>query len=413
MIEVNRHTLGNGLRIVHNRNTATQMVAVNLLYCVGSKDEDYEHTGLAHFVEHLMFSGSKNAPDFDLCLQEAGGENNAWTTNDITNYYEILPSENLETAFWLESDRMADLLLSEKSIEVQRSVVIEEFKQRCLNTPYGDLSHLWRGILYKKHPYRWPVIGKQVSDIENMPEQEIRRFRERYYAPDNAILSVVGNVDSDFVFRLAEKWFGDIPASGLGKSPLDKEPAQSAERSLHVSRNVPHDLLLKAYRMCGRNASDYQVCDLLSDVLANGRSSRLFRNIYAEGNLVSSIDASVTGDLDDGALLVRAQLLPGVTFDAVDSAIKEELRKVKDGDVSDWEIEKNVNRFESNALFGNINNDEKASNLAYYEMLGDANSINTEVDKYRAITRDRLSSVASKVLSDENCSTVYYEASAK
>lgn len=409
MIDVSRHILGNGLHVVHNRNTATQMAAVNLLYRVGSRNENPEHTGLAHLLEHLMFSGSLNAPNFDMPLQEAGGENNAWTTNDITNYYEVLPVTNIETAFWLEADRMCNLSLDEKSLSVQRSVVAEEFKQRVVNVPYGDLTHLWRSLSYKVHPYRWPVIGLKVNDIERMPSEVVRDFYERYYSPDNAVLSVVGNIDSDSVFRLAEKWFGNIPSRVRGNCHIKQEPKQDAYRELHVRRNVPYDTIVRAYHICGRLAADYYVCDLLSDVLANGRSSRFFRNIYSKGGLVSSIDASITGELDAGVLLIKAQLLPGTDFNTVEKVIDYELGKVIDGDVKVGEIEKNANRYESNALFSNMNNDERAANLCYYEMLGDVDIINEEPAVYRSATPQRLAEVAGLVLKKDNCSTVYYE----
>ncbi len=411
MIEVNRHVLGNGLKVVHNRNAATQMAAFNLLYCVGSRNENPAHTGLAHLLEHLMFGGSENAPSFDMPLQEAGGENNAWTTCDLTNYYEVLPVANIETAFWLESDRMNGLRLDGKSLSVQRSVVAEEFKQRVLNVPYGDLTHLWRGLAYREHPYRWPVIGLSVEDIETMPAGAVRDFYKRYYAPDNAVLSVVGNIGSDEVFRLAEKWFGGIQSAGVGKAELPEEPVQDSGRVLRVSRNVPNNVLLRAYHICDRFSGDYQACDLLSDVLSNGRSSRFFRNIFAKGGLVSSIDASITGELDAGVLLIKAQLLPGVGFESVERAIDDELEKVASGDVTEEEIEKNANRFESNMLFSVINNDERAYNLAYYELLGDAGMINDEARKYRSVTKECLASVAGAVLRKENCSTVYYESS--
>ena len=409
MIEIRRHTLDNGLRIVHNRNAATQMAAFNLLYCVGSRDESPEHTGLAHLLEHLMFGGSENARSFDIPLQEAGGENNAWTTNDITNYYEILPVANIETAFWLESDRMSRLLLDEHSLDVQRSVVVEEFKQRVLNVPYGDLTHLWRGLAYRKHPYRWPVIGLKVEDIINMPADVVRSFYKEFYAPDNAVLSVVGNIDSDRVFHLAEKWFGWIPAGKTVRRQLPEEPAQDSYRELKIGRNVPNNVLLRAYHMCNRLSNDYQACDLLSDVLSNGRSSRFFRNIFAKGGLVSSVDASITGELDEGIFLIKAQLLPGVKFSEVERVIDAELAKVVDGDISAMEIEKNANRFESNSLFSILNNDERASNMAYYEMFGNAELINEEPCKYRSVTRQYIADVAGRIFKKENCSTIYYE----
>lgn len=414
MINIARHQLSNGLRVVHSKNAASGMVAVNLLYKAGSRNEQYEHTGLAHLVEHLMFGGSEAVKNFDHVMQEAGGENNAWTSNDITNYYELLPVQNIETALWVEADRMRNLLLTDKSVEVQRNVVCEEFKQRCLNTPYGDSGHLLRGMVYRIHPYRWPVIGKALSDIEQMPKEVIQSFYEQYYVPENAILSIVGNIDSDKAFSLVEKWFGDLSNETAKQSRfIPEEPKQCESREFRVVKDVPRDMLVMAFRMCGRCGGSYEACDLISDILSNGRSSRMFRNIYAKGTLVSSIDASISGDLDSGMFIIKSQLLPGVGFQAVERAIREETDRLISEGVGNWELEKTLNRFESNQLFANLNNEERASNLAYYEMLGDANLINSEVGKYRGITSRRISEVAARLFADDNCSTLYYESSSR
>ena len=410
MIEIQRHTLDNGLRIVHNKNAATGMVAVNLLYQVGSRNEQYEYTGMAHLLEHLMFGGSANAPCFDRILQEAGGENNAWTNNDITNYYEILPEQNIETALWIEADRMENLLLGDKALEVQRNVVQEEFKQRCLNAPYGDAGHILRRNVYHCHPYRWPVIGKSLEDIETVPKEVVRDFYHRFYVPDNAILSVVGNIDSDRLFRLVEKYFGHIAAGNRPKSVLPVEPRQTEARVEQVQRNVPHNMLIKAYRMCDRNSADYHASDMISDILSNGRSSRFYQNIYAKGNMVSSIDASITGDIDEGMLVVKAQLLPGVSYEVVEAAIDKELDMLKTQLTDVRELDKLKNRYESNALFSNINNDERAANLAYYEMLGDANMINRVIDDYRQTTPEAIRRVSQYLLDERNSTTIYYNA---
>ncbi len=410
MIEIQRHTLDNGLRIVHNKNAATGMVAVNLLYQVGSRNEQYEYTGMAHLLEHLMFGGSANAPCFDRILQEAGGENNAWTNNDITNYYEILPVQNIETALWIEADRMENLLLGDKALDVQRNVVQEEFKQRCLNAPYGDAGHILRRNVYHCHPYRWPVIGKSLEDIETVPKEVVRDFYHRFYVPDNAILSVVGNIDSDRLFRLVEKYFGHIAAGNRPKSVLPAEPRQTEARVEQVQRNVPHNMLIKAYRMCDRNSADYHASDMISDILSNGRSSRFYQNIYAKGNMVSSIDASITGDIDEGMLVVKAQLLPGVSYEVVEAAIDKELDMLKTQLTDVRELDKLKNRYESNALFSNINNDERAANLAYYEMLGDANMINRVIDDYRQTTPEAIRRVSQYLLDERNSTTIYYNA---
>ena len=413
MIKIACHKLANGLEVVHSRNAISGMAAVNVLYKVGSRNESPQYTGLAHFLEHLMFTGSENARNFDTCMQEAGGENNAWTNNDITNYYEVLPVQNIETAFWLEADRMQNLLLSDKAVETQRSVVQEEFKQRCLNVPYGDVGHVLRALVYKQSSYRWPVIGKSLSDIEDVPKAVIRDFYTSHYAPNNAILSIVGNVDAEKVFELAHKWFGNMCSRKMANDDVPEEPKQMEARTAHILKDVPYSLLVKAYRMCGRLGTDYVACDLISDLLSNGRSSRLFRNVYAKGGLVSSIDASITGDLADGMFVIKAQLLPGVGFEKAEKAITDELERLLQDGADAMELEKAANRFESNLLFGNLNNDERAYNLAYYQMLGNAEGINMEAERYRSITSSQVLEIGRRLFRPENSSTLYYESNRK
>ena len=410
MIDIAEHTLANGLKIVHNRHATSSMAVVNVLYKVGSKNENSSYTGLAHLCEHLMFGGTSEIPKFDSVLLDAGGENNAWTNADITNYYDIIPVANIETALWVESDRMRNILLSDKSVEVQRNVVQEEFKQRCLNTPYGDAWHLLRDMVYKEHPYRWPVIGKSLADIETVTRSVIRDFYNAHYVPNNAILSVVGNIDSDKLFSMVEKWFAHIDPIHCKKQELPTEPSQTAPRFREVEKDVPHNMLIKAYRMCGRKQVDYPACDLLSDILSTGRSSRMYRNIYAKGNLVATIDASITADVDPGIFVIKAQLLPGVSYESVENAINAEIEKIQNELVPIAELEKALNKFESNTLFSNIGNEERAANLAYCEMLGDVQLINYEVEQYRATTSNKIMDVARELFAESNCSTLYYRA---
>lgn len=408
MIDILTHTLDNGLRIVHNKDATTQMVALNLLYDVGSRDESPERTGMAHLFEHLMFGGSANIPDFDKPLQAAGGESNAWTSDDITNYYDIIPAHNIETAFWLESDRMNELAFSSKNLETQRSVVMEEFKQRCLNMPYGDVNHIMRSEAYKCHPYRWPVIGLDLSHIEEVTADEVKDFFYSHYAPDNAVLSVSGNVDFDEVVRLSEKWFGGIARRNTAPRNLTPEPAQADERRISVKRDVPQDMIIKAYHMCGRMDSSYHACDLISDILSNGNSSRFYRNLLMRGNVFTDIDASVSGSIDPGLMVIRGRLQPGTTFDTAEKAIDKEIRRMCEESVSGFEIEKCVNKFESKELFGNISYQEKASGMAYYELLGDAAMINREVGNYRKLTAGNIQDAAAEMFREENCSTIFY-----
>ncbi len=410
MIHVNRHTLPNGLRIVHAEDNSTQMVALNLLYNVGARDEHPEHTGFAHLFEHLMFGGSVNIPDYDTPVQNAGGENNAWTNNDITNYYITLPRQNVETGFWLESDRMLSLDFNPQSLEVQRQVVIEEFKQRNLNQPYGDASHLVRAMAYKKHPYQWPTIGKEISHIANATLDEVKKFFFRHYAPNNAILAVTGHISFSETVRLAEKWFGPIPARDIPARQLPAEEPQTAIRRQTVERNVPVDTLYMAFHMCSRRDADFYAYDMLTDVLANGRSSRLITNLVRRRQVFSSIDAYISGSLDAGLIHITGKPSAGVSLEDAEKAVWEELDAIKNASLDNQELEKVKNRFESEQIFGNINYLNVATNLAYHELIEKAENINTEVDRYRSVTPERLQQVAQRTFVPENCSVLFYKA---
>ncbi len=408
MIKINKHTLANGLRIVHSKDDKTGMVAVNTLYNVGARNENPERTGFAHLFEHLMFGGSVNIPDFDGPVQMAGGENNAWTSNDITNYYISLPAQNMETAFWLESDRMLSLDFSQKSLDVQKHVVIEEFKQRNLNQPYGDVHALIREMAYKVHPYRWQTIGITPKHIEDATLEQVKDFFFSYYAPNNAILSVVGNIEFDEVLRLADKYFAPIPFRELNKAEIPQEPPQIEARFLRVERSVPADAIYKVYHMCDRLHPDYFVYDLISDLLANGNSARLYQSLVQEQNLFSEINAYVAGDTDAGLFHVKGKPREGVSLEQADEAIQLELQKIITEKISDYEMEKVKNKFESNRQFSEINYLNKATDLAYYELLGDVELINQEVEKYRAVTQADIVRVATDLFKPENCSTMYY-----
>ncbi len=410
MIEVSRYLLPNGLKMLHHFDNSTQMVALNIIYDVGSKDEDPSQTGFAHLFEHLMFGGSVNILDFDTPLQKAGGENNAWTSNDITNYYSVVPRQNVETAFWLESDRMLELNFSEKSLSVQKQVVCEEFKQRNLNQPYGDTYMLLRPMAYKVHPYRWPTIGKEISHIENATLEDVKTFFYKHYAPNNAILSIAGNISFEDAVRLTEKWFGPIPRRNIAVRNLPEEPEQKESRFLEVYRSVPLDAITKAWHMCRRTDKEYHSYDLLSDILSNGRSSRLYRHLVMERKMFSDIDASITGDIDAGLFVVTGRLNKGITMEDADEAIKREVSALMAETIEKQELEKVVNKFESNHLFSNINYLNKATNLAYHELIGRAEDINEEVKKYWDITPQDLRRAAQKVFREENSSTLYYRA---
>lgn len=410
MIQVNRYTLANGLRIVHNEDDSTQMVALNLLYDVGARDEDPSHTGFAHLFEHLMFGGSLHIPDYDTPVQNAGGENNAWTNNDITNYYITLPHQNVETGFWLESDRMLSLDFSPKSLEVQRQVVIEEFKQRNLNQPYGDASHLLRELAYESHPYRWPTIGKEIAHIAQATLEEVKDFFFRFYAPNNAILAVTGHISFEETVRLAEKWFGPIPARNISPRQLPAEKPQTAVRRKTVERKVPVDAIYMAFHMSNRMHPDYYVYDMITDILSNGRSSRFIQSLVQEQKLFTSIDAYISGSLDEGLLHVTGKPVEGVSLEQAEEAIWKELEKMKTVPVSEQELEKVKNRYESEQIFNNINYLNVATNLAFFELMGKAEDINEEVGKYRAVTAEQIQATSARCFVPENCSILYYKA---
>ena len=402
MLKINRHILANGLRLVHSQDDSTQMVALDILYNVGARDEHPEHTGFAHLFEHLMFGGSVNIPDYDAPLQLAGGENNAWTNNDITNYYLTVPRQNVEIGFWLESDRMLSLDFNERSLEVQRGVVMEEFKQRCLNQPYGDVGHLLRPLAYKEHPYQWPTIGKELSHIANATLDEVKDFFFRFYAPNNAVLAVTGNISFEEAVALTEKWFGTIPRRDVPVRRLPQEPVQTEERRLTVERNVPLDALFMAFHMCERAHPDYYAFDILSDILSNGRSSRLNQHLVQEKQLFSSIDASISGSIDAGLFHISGKPSAGVSLEEAEAAVREELKILQNEAIAAQELVKVKNKFESTQIFGNINYLNVATNLAWFELNGAAEDMEKEVERYRAVTAGQLQTVAQTAFDKAN-----------
>lgn len=410
MIQVDRHILENGLRIVHSEDTSTQMVAVNILYNVGARDENPDHTGFAHLFEHLMFGGSVHIPEYDEPVQLAGGENNAWTNNDITNYYLALPRQNVETGFWLESDRMLGLDFNPKSLEVQRQVVMEEFKQRNLNQPYGDVSHLMRGLAYEKHPYQWPTIGKELSHIAGATMEEVKEFFYHHYAPNNAILAVTGNIGFEETVRLAEKWFGPIPRREVPRRQLSQEPVQTEERRMTVERNVPLDAIFLAFHMSDRLHPDYYAFDMLSDILSNGKSSRFNQRLIQERQIFGSVEAYISGCIDPGLFHIGGKPAPGVSLEEAEKAIWEELEKLKNELIPEEELEKVKNKFESDQIFSNINYLNVATNLAYFELTGQAEDLNDEAEKYRSVTALQMQQLARRAFTKSNCSTLYYKA---
>ena len=410
MIKYDRFQLDNGLRVLVHEDASTPMVVVNVLYDVGARDEDPKRTGFAHLFEHLMFGGSVNIDDFETPLQLAGGENNAYTTNDFTNYYIQLPAENIETAFWLESDRMLSLAFSEKSLEVQRKVVMEEFKEHYLNKPYGDVWFKLRELVYKEHPYRWMTIGSELSHIEQARLEDVRNFFFKYYRPVNAILVVAGKVKTAQARSLAEKWFGDIPGGEKYSRNLAKEPAQREARKLTMHAQVPLDALYKCYPMASRTEPGYYVADLLTEVLGGGASSRLHQSLIKEKRLFSQIDCYHTGSVDPGLVVIEGRLIKGVSMEDADKAVEQELHRLQNEPVDEKELEKVKNRTESAIVFEDMSVMNRANSLAIYELLGDVNMMNTELEKYRAVTAEAMLETSRGIFDPLNSNTLYYRA---
>ncbi|MEY3178216.1 MAG: hypothetical protein RJB42_457 [Bacteroidota bacterium] len=408
MIKFERFVLGNGLKVLVHPDPSTPMAVVNVLYDVGARDEVPAKTGFAHLFEHLMFGGSVNIPDYDEPLQVAGGENNAYTTNDLTNYYCQLPADNLETAFWLESDRMLSLAFSKKSLDVQRKVVCEEFKEHYINKPYGDVWHTMRELAYKEHPYRWMTIGKELSHIENATLEDVKAFFFKHYTPINAILVVAGNVSVDQVRTLAEKWFGDIPSGEQYKRNLPAEPQQAEARRLTVHRNVPMDAIYKTWHMCARRDDDYYATDLLTDILGGGASSRLYQSLVKEQQLFANINCYHFGSLDKGLLTIEGQLIKGVDMQKAEDAIELELDKVRKELLDDRELQKVKNKTESVMAFEDMSVMNRAGSLAFYELLGDGELMNSEFQKYQQVKSQDLHRIANEVLTANNSNTLWY-----
>ncbi len=408
MIHFEKFSLANGLKVLVHEDKSTPMAVVNVLYDVGARDEHADKTGFAHLFEHLMFGGSVNIPVYDEPLQIAGGENNAFTTNDLTNYYCQLPAENIETAFWLESDRMISLAFSKKSLEVQRKVVCEEFKEHYINKPYGDVWHKLRELVYTTHPYRWMTIGKELKHIEEATLEDVKAFFTKHYNPANVILVVAGNVDLAQIKELAEKWFGPIPAGDKYNRNLPVEPKQTAPRFLEVKADVPLDALYKCWHIYSRTDDRYYIADLMSDILSGGGSSRLYQSLVKEKQLFSSIDCSHLGSTDEGIMVLEGKLVKGVDIKVAEAAVIEELNKLKLDGVSVAELEKVKNKTESAMAFEDMSVMNRAASIAMYELLGDADLMNKELDKYRSVTSAEITEQSRIIFDENNCSTMHY-----
>ena len=408
MIRFEKFVLQNGLRVIVHQDTSTPMAVMNIMYDVGARDEDPERTGFAHLFEHLMFGGSINIPTYDSPLQMAGGENNAYTSNDITNYYIQLPAENLETAFWLESDRMLSLAFGEKSLDVQRKVVCEEFKEHYLNKPYGDVWHKMRELAYKVHPYRWMTIGKELSHIENAKLEDVKNFFFKHYRPNNAILVVAGNVTTEKVKELAEKWFADIPAGEKYVRKLPQEPSQTEARKLEVQAEVPLDAFYKCWHIYPRNDKRYYIADLITEVLSGGGSSRLFQSLVKEKKIFSAVECYHSGSLDAGTLVIEGKLVKGIKMEDAEKAVEVELEKMRTEKVTTTELQKVKNKVESLIAFEDMSLTNRANSLAFYELLGDAEQMNHELEKYNVVTAEDILNESQVIFKADNSNTLYY-----
>ncbi len=408
MIEFEQFTLENGLKVIFHQDKTTPFAGINILYNVGARHENEDKTGFAHLFEHLMFGGSVNIPDYDTPLQKAGGDNNAFTTSDFTNYYLTVPKENIETAFWLESDRMLSLDFNQKSLDTQKSVVIEEFRQRYYNQPYGDIWLYLRPLAYKKHPYKWPVIGKCIEHIESAHLEDVKNFFYHHYAPNNAIMAVAGNLEFDQVKELSQKWFGPIEKRDVASCEKTPEPEQTEAQFLELERDVPMNAIYKAYHMCGKDSMDYYPTDLLSDVLSNGQSSRLYQTLVKEKKIFQSIDAYITDDMEGGLFLFSGKVADDIDIKDAEKELMKEIDLISQEKVSDYELEKVKNKIISNLIFAEVNYMHKALNLCIYDLLGDVTKINSEDQRYKDVSVDDIQNVARKIFRPENCSTIHY-----
>lgn len=410
MIQFNRFVLDNGLRVIVHEDFSTPMAVLNVMYDVGSRDENPSRTGFAHLFEHLMFGGSIHIPDYDEPLQKAGGENNAYTTNDLTNYYCQLPVQNIETAFWLESDRMLSLAFSEKSLKVQRKVVCEEFKEHYLNRPYGDAWHHMRNLAYTTHPYQWLTIGKELKHVEDATLDEVKSFFFKHYRPVNAILVVAGPIKTDAVKQLAEKWFGPIPMGDKYIRNLSKEPVQLEARKKDVEAKVPLDAIYTCYHIDSRLERGYYLSDLLTDILGSGASSRLYQKLVKEKQLFAGIDCSHFGSIDPGLIAIEGKLVKGISLAEASAAVQHEIDELLAKGLLPQELEKIKNKTESVIAFEDVALMSRSNSLAFYELLGDASLMNIELERYQSVTADELIAYGKKVLRPENSSTLLYHA---
>lgn len=410
MIPFEKKVLDNGLRVLVNSDFNTQLVTVNILYNVGARDEVETKTGFAHLFEHLMFEGSKNIAHFDQPVEDAGGSSNAFTSNDITNYYITLPAVNIETAFWLESDRMLELDFSQEKLDIQKKVVIEEFKERYLNNPYGDVWHNLRKLCYQKHPYKWPTIGISTQHVADASLDYVKSFFYKHYAPNNAILVVSGNITAEKVFELVQKWFGDIPTREIETRNLPREDEQRERRVLKVDSKVPKNMLYMAFPMPGFDQNEYHAVDFLTEVLGYGESALLFNNLVVKEPIFDDISAYVFGSLDDGLAIISGMPSEGISFEEAEEKVWEQIDKLHKEKITELEIARLLNKAETSEAYELDSTQNKALKLAMFENMGDANNANSIRDRYKALNADELMRVAQKYFVKTKSNILQYNA---
>ena len=409
MIDFKSFTLDNGLQVIVHEDPNSAMAVVNVMYDVGSRDEDIDKTGLAHLFEHLMFGGSQHIPTYDMALQQVGGDNNAYTTPDVTNYYCTLPTANLETAFWLESDRMLGLSINQKVLSVQQKVVIEEFKERYLNQPYGDVWLKLYDLAYTQHPYRWPTIGKEPNHIAKTTIEEVKAFFEKFYTPQNAVLVVAGAVKYEKVKKLSEKWFAPIASGPTYQRALPKEPLQNSPRNLRIAADVPLNALYKAYHMPGRLSPEYHTVELMMDILGGGKSSRLYTQLVDTQQYFNTIGAYITGTTDPGLCIISGRLNNGITFEAAEEAIQDIVATLQSQPIPADELEKAKNQAEAYHVFSAVDLLHRTQELAMATVLGDTNLVNSETESIHKVTSVAIQHTAQRILNADHCSTIYYQ----
>lgn len=413
MIKYDEFELSNGLKVLVHEDETTPIATLNILYDIGSKDEDKDKTGFAHLFEHFMFEGSENVKEFDIEMQKAGGDNNAFTTNDFTNYYATLPASNIETAFWLESDRMYGLDFNQESLDTQISVVSEEFKETCINKPYGDMWHLMCDMAFKKSPYKWPTIGYSLDHIEAITMQDTRDFFYKYYRPNNAVLTIAGGVKTKEMEKLAEKWFGDIAPGAALQRNLAKEDTQTATRRKTVEKNVPVDVIFIGFHIGSRLSLDYYATDLLSDVLGSGPSSRLYKDLVKDKKLFGSVNCYLSGNDDEGLILIEGKLNEGISMEAAENGIFSSLNKIQTDKIPEYELEKVKNKTLNYLAFSNISNVSKSFNMAYFKKIGHLYLVNEESNHFKMVTTKQIQQAAQNYLNIENSSILYYKSKNK